>query len=100
MKKISFLSLFVCIFLSPVFADSSLTLGQFLQVYFSVATQSVSIPNSYTSIQPKFTNISPKNPLYPLIQKAIYLDIFPNARMELPLTQKITRLQATSILQK
>ena len=100
MKKISLLLLLLCAFITPVFADSSLNLGQFLQVYFSVVTQNVSIPNSYTSIQPKFTNISSKNDLYPLIQKAIYLDIFPNAHIDLPLNQKITEFQATTILHR
>lgn len=87
-------------FITPVFADSSLNLGQFLQVYFSLATQGVSLPTSYTSIQPKFTNISSKHALYPLMQKAIYLDIFPNARMNLPLDQKITEYQATTLLHR
>ena len=82
MKKISLFILFLCAFISPVFADSYLNLEQFLRGYLSVVTQTISIPNSYTSIVPKFTNVSLKSPLYPLLQKAIYLDIFPNAAME------------------
>lgn len=100
MKKISLPLLLLCAFISPVFADSYLNLEQFLRGYFSVVTQSVEIPNSYTSITPKFINIPVKSILYPLLQKAIYLDIFPNAKMELPLTKQITEFQATAIIHR
>lgn len=67
---------------------------------FSVITQNVTIPNSYISIVPKFTNIPVKSTLYTLFQKAIYLDAFPNARMELPLRKNITEAQATTIIRR
>lgn len=100
MKKISLLLFFLSAFITPVFADSSLTLEQFLRGYFSVITQNVSMPNSYTSIVPKFTNIPVKSSLYTLLQKAIYLDVFPNAKMALPLRQNITESQATAIIHR
>lgn len=100
MKKISLLLFLLCVFITPVFADSSLTLEQFLRGYFSVITQNVAIPNSYTSIVPKFTNIPVKSSLYTLFQKAIYLDAFPNAKMELPLRKNITESQATTIIRR
>lgn len=98
MKKISFLLLLVYFFISPVFADSSLTLEQVLDSYFRVVTDSVDIPKSYSSIHIKYTNISQQHFLYPLLQKAIYLDVFPNISMELPLSNHITQKQASIVL--
>lgn len=100
MKKISFFVLMICAFFSPAFADSYLNLEQFLRGYLSVVTENIELPGSYTSIVPKFTNVPVKSILYPLLQKAIYLDIFPNAKMALPLNKKITEAQATSIVRR
>ncbi|MEI6425963.1 MAG: S41 family peptidase [Candidatus Absconditabacteria bacterium] len=98
MKKISFMLLLCISFFSPVLADSSLTFEQFLRGYFAVVTQTIQIPDSYTSIQSKFTNISSHSSFYPLLQKAIYLNIFPNTKTNLPLKTKITEFQATTIV--
>lgn len=100
MKKISLFLLLICGLLSPVFADSSFSLEQFLRAYFAVVTESVDIPHTYSFIRLNYTNISQKNSLYPFLQKAIYLDIFPNAKMALPLSKHITQRQATTIIRQ
>ncbi|HCB51565.1 TPA: hypothetical protein DEP21_03250 [Patescibacteria group bacterium] len=58
MKKIRFLFLLIILFISPVFADNYLNMGEFLQTYFNTIIQDNQIPTSYKYIQLKYPNIS------------------------------------------
>lgn len=98
MKKIWLFILVIISFISPVFAQYGITLEQFLYWYLSTVTKDISLPSSYHDIRLKYTNIAPKNPLYDLLQKGVYLNVFPNARVELPLDKQVTQDQIISVV--
>jgi uncharacterized membrane protein YheB (UPF0754 family) len=77
-----------------------LTLEQFFNAYFGVVTQTQNLPQSYKYIQLKFKNVYQDTKLYTNLQKAVYLDLLPNAAIQLPLTQKISQEQAANIIEK
>ncbi|HCY21192.1 TPA: hypothetical protein DIC40_05075 [Patescibacteria group bacterium] len=85
-------------FVTPVFAEYGLTFEQILTTYVNVVLQKQKIPSSYNYIELKYPNISKQNSLYPILQKAVYLDIFPNANIELPLNKQITQQQVINII--
>jgi hypothetical protein len=75
-----------------------LTLEQFLNTYVNVVVQDQIIPDTYRYIELKYPNISPSTKLYETLQKAVYLDLFPNADIELPLDKQITQEQVMKII--
>lgn len=68
--------------------------------YISTVTKDIPLPSSYQDIRLKYTNITSKSPLYDLLQKGVYLDVFPNARVELPLHRQMTQDQIISVVSK
>ncbi|AHB41388.1 hypothetical protein P148_SR1C00001G0597 [candidate division SR1 bacterium RAAC1_SR1_1] len=98
MKKIGLFVLMIISFVTPVFAEYGLTFEQILTTYVNVVLQKQKIPSSYNYIELKYPNISKQNSLYPILQKAVYLDIFPNANIELPLNKQITQQQVINII--
>lgn len=85
-------------FFTPVFAGYYLNLQDFLNSYFNVVIQKNQLPSSYKYIQLKYTNIPEGTKLYTTLQKAVYLDLFPNAHIALPLDKPLTQQQAISIM--
>lgn len=85
-------------FVMPVFAQYGLTFEQILTTYVNVILQKQSIPSSYRYIELKYPNISKQDSLYPILQKAVYLNLFPNATIELPLKKQITQQQVMNII--
>jgi len=75
-----------------------LTLEQFLTSYVNVVVQDQIIPDTYRYIELKYPNISKSTKLYETLQKAVYLDLFPNADIELPLNKQITQEQVMKIV--
>ncbi|MDD3262670.1 MAG: S41 family peptidase [Candidatus Absconditabacteria bacterium] len=98
MRKIGLLLLIILSIISPVFAEYGLTLEQFLNTYVNVVVQDQIIPDTYRYIELKYPNISPSTKLYETLQKAVYLDLFPNADIELPLDKQITQEQVMKIV--
>ncbi|MFA5748111.1 MAG: S41 family peptidase [Candidatus Absconditabacterales bacterium] len=99
MKKIIILICF-SIFGFGFFASAQqyLNFGQFLDSYFNVILKNQIIPNSYKYIQLKYTNIPQSGTLYKSLQKAVYLDLFPNGIITLPLEKNITQDQVVNII--
>jgi len=75
-----------------------LTLEQFLNTYVNVVVQDQIIPDTYRYIEIKYPNVSSSTKLYETLQKAVYLDLFPNADIELPLDKQITQEQVMKII--
>lgn len=98
MRKIWLLLLIIVSIVSPVFAEYWLTLEQFLNTYVNVVVQNQKIPDSYRYIELKYPNVSKSTKLYENLQKAVYLDLFPNANIELPLDKQITQEQVMKIV--
>lgn len=86
--------------LSPVFAEYWINLEQFLKSYVNVIVQDNPIPSSYKYIQLQYPNISKEHTLYDTLQKAVYLDLLPNANIDLPLEKKMTQEQVMNIVAK
>lgn len=98
MKKIwLFLLLFLWLF-SPVFAEYWLNFEQFLTTYVDVVVKDSKIPDSYNYIELKYPNVVKWTKLYKTLQKAVYLDLFPNAKLEIPFDKKINQNQAIKII--
>ncbi len=98
MKKIWLFILIIISFITPVFANYWLDLEQFLTTYVDVVLKDITIPDSYRYIQLKYPNVSGWTKLYQTLQKAVYLDLFPNAKIDLPFDKKITQEQAINII--
>ncbi len=98
MRKIWLFMLIIISCITPVFANYWLNLEQFLTTYVDVVLKDITIPDSYRYIQLKYPNVSGWTKLYQTLQKAIYLDLFPNARIDLPFDKKITQEQAMNII--
>lgn len=100
MKKI-WIFLFVIIWsILPAFAEYGLTFEQFLTSYVNVVIQDDAIPSTYRYIQLKYPNIAQDNPMYTTLQKAVYLDLLPNANIDLPLDKQITQEHAKNIISR
>jgi carboxyl-terminal processing protease len=82
---------------SSVFA-ADVTLEDFLAVYYTHISSDV--PESYRYIQLEYTNIQPGTALYKAMQKAVYLDLFPNSAVALPLQKKVTEEYANRFLER
>lgn len=100
MKKLLIVIFALFVFWAPVLADYSINLEQFLNGFFSVVVKNEELPKSFEYIQLKYKNVNKWTKLYKNLQKAVYLDLFPNANIELPLGQKLTQLQVTNIIKK
>lgn len=98
MKRIWFLLLFVLWFISPVLAQYWMNLEDFLNVYVTVVSKNVNIPEPYHYIDIKYKNIDSDSKIYENLQKAIYLNLFPNAKTDLPINQKLTKKQVLNIV--
>jgi hypothetical protein len=57
-------------------SPSLMSLGDFLTVYIDHFDDD--IPDSYEYIALQFPNISPEDELYPVLQKAVYIDMIQN----------------------
>lgn len=106
MKKIIYTFLLIIITISSFWIskastyNKNLTYEQFLNLYLTTVTQNQDIPESYKDINIKYTNVKSGTYLHKLIQKWIYLNIFPNVKLQLPLSSKITEKQASLLIQK
>lgn len=105
MKKIIYIFLLVTITISSFWISKAaytktLTYEQFLNLYLTTVTQNQEIPESYKDINIKYTNVKSWTYLYKLIQKWIYLNIFPNVKLQLPLKSEISEKQASLLIQK
>jgi hypothetical protein len=49
------------------------------------------VPESCEYIDIEYTNINDNTPLYKSLQKGIYLDLFPNIDLELPIEEYLTQ---------
>lgn len=87
-------------FITPVFAEYGLTFEQFLTSYVNVVTQDKNIPNTYNYIGLKYPNVSKWTEMYTILQKAVYLDLLPNARIDLPFDKQITQENAKNIISR
>lgn len=67
--------------------ENLLTYWDLLYAYFSVVNPEHS--DAWLSQTLKYTNLSPDQPLYPVLQSAVQADLFPNLPIALPL-QKMT----------
>lgn len=88
----------ICSFIIPVFAEYGLTFEQFMTTYVDVLEQQQPVPDSYRYIQLQYPNISQDMDFYDILQKAVYLDLLPNARVHLPLDKHITQEHAKNII--
>jgi len=93
-KKL-FLSFFTIIFIWISFAQE-LNLWQFITTYFEKTTSGIS--SSYQYINLLYTNIPINSTLHTSLQKAIYLDAFPNIKIALPYNKTITEDYAAKII--
>jgi hypothetical protein len=82
------------------FAQESITLEQFLNSYLDVATSGTVISDNYKNIILKYRNVYQNSPIYVLVQKAVYLDMFPNIDTQLPLYNEVTQDQVCAIVKK
>jgi len=73
-------------------------LEQFLTTYVDIVLKDITIPDTYRYIQLKYPNVSGWTKLYQTLQKAVYLDLLPNAKIALPFDKKITQEQAINIV--
>jgi hypothetical protein len=62
--------------------------------------QKDTIPDSYRYINLKYKNIPATTKLYKTLQKAVYLDLFPNSYIDLPLNKQINQKQAMAIIKQ
>lgn len=98
-KKYIFWFLFIFFSSSCIsFANSYLTLQEFLQSYFNVIVQNKTIPESYKYITVQYKNIS-NSSFKNTLQKVIYLDMFPNVSTVLPVNSLVTQKQVSDIIQ-
>ncbi|NOZ43706.1 MAG: hypothetical protein GXP45_00770 [bacterium] len=94
-KKIIIGLAFSLLFVTFVSAQN-LTLGNFLKQYFDRIGQD--LPQSYQYIQLNYSNISQQSPLYSSLQKAVYMDMFPNSSINLPIQKEISEDFAARII--
>ncbi len=100
MKKLILLSMWLFLgFTSIASAEQYLTLDQFLQSYFNVLLQNQHVPASYKYTQVKYKDI-PGSGLYDKLQKAIYLNLFPNIPASLPLQNLMYQKQASAMIKQ
>ncbi len=83
---------------SVTFADDQINLQWFLQSYFNVIIKDWMIPQSYKYIRVQYKDI-PGSWFRDLLQKTIYLDMFPNIPAKLPLLAPVTQKQVSDIIQ-
>jgi len=69
-----------------------------LDSYLNLITKDLSVPSAYKDINIKYKNVSKDTKFYKLLQKAVRLDLFPNASINLPLDKKITQDQVCTMV--
>lgn len=77
---------------------ANVTLEDFLSTYYTQIASDV--PESYQYIDVLYTNVHPETGLYKALQKAIYLDAFPNKAIKLPLTKELTEEYVNRFLER
>lgn len=80
------------------FTTEDITYEQFITYYLTTITLNQDIQDSYKYIDVKYTNVKAGTYLHKLIQKWIYLNIFPNVKLQLPLNKPITQKQANLLI--
>ncbi len=97
MKKIkSILFGLISILLFSLVQAQQISLGDFLTQYFNWLW--ADLPQSYQYIEVEFTNIPTGTQLYQAIQKAIYMNAFPNSKITLPYQKNISETYASKII--
>lgn len=97
MQKLKILLLWiVSLILVSVTQAQNISLWEFLTQYFDQLW--AEIPASYKYIELKYDNISPNDAIYWSLQKAVYLDAFPNANITLPYRKSISEIYASQII--
>lgn len=101
MKKIITAFILISIWISSIWFSKASNINswemnyqQFVTYYLTTITQNQDIQDSYKYIDIKYTNVKSGTYLHKLIQKWVYLNVFPNVKIPLPLNKKITQKQA------
>ena len=105
MKKLVTAFILISIWISSIWISKAsninsweITYEQFATYYLTTITQNQDIQDSYKYIDIKYTNVKSGTYLYKLIQKWVYLNVFPNVKIQLPLNKKITQKQASLLI--
>ncbi len=96
-NKISIALFVVAIsFISSSFASNYINLNDFLTIYFEWSSPEIS--NDWEGVDVKYKNVKLNSPLYRSLQKWIYLDMFPNLEVDLPLERYLTQDKVIKLL--
>lgn len=105
MRKLITTFILISIWISSIWISKAsniesweITYGQFITYYLTTITQNQEIQDSYRYIDIKYTNVKSGTYLHKLIQKWVYLNVFPNVKLQLPLNKKITQKQASLLI--
>ncbi len=105
MKKIIVSLLVIIVSISSLWISKAsnantwdITYEQFITYYLTTITQNQEIQDSYKYIDVKYTNVKSGTYLYKLIQKWVYLNVFPNVKIQLPLNKIISQKQANLLI--
>lgn len=77
-------------------AEYFLNFWEFLTIYFNTIWSQV--PKSYQYINLDFKNIEPTSNIYSALQKWVYMDLFPNKKIDLKLNRKVNQKQVASLI--
>lgn len=80
--------------------ETPLVFKDFLRAYFDTVASVESVPSSYKYIEVRYTNVEKDTPLYESLQKAIYMDFFPNKPLRLPLESTVYDTTLVQLLKK
>lgn len=91
-------TLWIFVFLSWVFA-AELNFGDFLTIYFEWVSQwTENFWTEWKNIDVKYTNVKKDSELYKSLQKWIYLELFPNMEISLPIDEKLEQQYVANLL--
>lgn len=79
-------------------AEHFLNFWEFITIYFNTIWSQ--IPQSYKYIKLNFKNIDPNSEVYSALQKWVYMDMFPNKKIDLHLDNKVSQKQVVSLVKK
>ncbi len=95
-SKIFTIILLLTLSISISKAEYFLNFGEFFTIYFN--TIWADIPKSYKYIKLNFKNLAQTWRVYDAIQKWVYMDLLPNNKIDLKVSQKITQKQVSTLI--
>lgn len=88
----------IAVFVGWVVA-TELNFWDFLTIYFEWVSQwTENFGNEWKNIEVKYTNVKKDSELYKSLQKWIYLELFPNMEISLPINEKLEQQYAAVLL--